>query len=232
MWDWADLSWEVGRLLIAAGLGAAIGLERETHGRYAGLRTNLLVCLGSCLMMMVSLNMEAIFGHLGVDSAVRLDPGRIASYALAGMGFIGAGTIIKGKGTVRGLTTAATLWLVTGLGLGVGAGYVIPAVATTLIALGALFGFRRLPFNRDLTTELTLKLCGPERHTDQIKAILEDQAGVKTVFISFHEDLANETVTYHIQLETKQSLPYSKFLDQFRELACLEEVSWEVGEVP
>jgi len=115
MWDIQYFTWELARLAIAAGVGAAIGFEREAHGQAAGLRTFILISVASCLMMMLSLHMEELFQHLGDQSVVRLDPARIASYAIASMGFLGAGAIITGKGSVRGLTTAAGLWLATGL---------------------------------------------------------------------------------------------------------------------
>ncbi len=119
MFDLQSSLLELGKLVLAALLGGAIGFERETHGQAAGVRTNILVGVGACLMMILSLHMEELFRHLNADSTVRLDPGRIASYAIASMGFLGAGAIIKGKGSVRGLTTAAGLWLVTGIGLSV-----------------------------------------------------------------------------------------------------------------
>src|SRR3972149_5039668 len=85
------------KLILAALMGGAIGFERESHGQAAGIRTNLIVSLGACLMMMLSLHIEEIFRHLNASTTVRLDPGRIASYAIASMGFLGAGAIIKGK---------------------------------------------------------------------------------------------------------------------------------------
>src|SRR4030042_2995797 len=127
MWDWQQVLLAFTKLALAALVGGAIGFERETHGEAAGLRTNILVCVGACLMMLLSLYMEELYRHLGSGpSVVRLDPSRIASYAIASMGFLGAGAIITGKGSVRGLTTAAGLWLATGLGLASGAGSLIP----------------------------------------------------------------------------------------------------------
>src|SRR5512135_2189749 len=160
MWDWQHIYWDLTKLLIAAVIGGAIGFEREAHGQAAGLRTNILVCVGACLMMMLSLEIEHLHRHLSVDqSVVRLDPARIASYAIASMGFLGAGAIIIGKGSVRGLTTAAGLWLVTGIGLAIGAGFLIPALFATLVSLIILYVFRRLKpvFCHDEHTILTLK---------------------------------------------------------------------------
>jgi len=113
--------------LVLAGLaGAVIGLEREKHGRPAGLRTNLLVALGACIMMIVSEAFQLKYAGFDVDSAVRLDPGRTAAQIVTGIGFIGAGVIIKEGITVRGLTTAATLWLVAGVGMAFGMGLFYP----------------------------------------------------------------------------------------------------------
>jgi len=103
--------WEVlAPLLLASGLGAAVGLEREVHGRPAGLRTHILLCLGAALFGMLSRGMA------GAQS----DPTRIAAQVVTGIGFIGAGTILHLGGTVRGLTTAASIWTTAAIGLAVG----------------------------------------------------------------------------------------------------------------
>lgn len=232
MGAWESLWGELTRLLLSAALGLAIGLERESHGRYAGIRTNLVVCLGSCLLMMVSLHLEEIFRQLGASTVVRVDPGRVASYAVAGMGFIGAGAIIKGKGTIRGLTTAASLWLVTGLGLAVGAGYVVPAVLAVAIALPAMHFSRRFRLNQEMYTALSLTCRGPNQYLDQITAVLEAQPNLKIEFVSLREDLAQGRVFYRFQLRTRQQAPYRQLLEQLKGLEELEELSWEMGEVP
>ncbi len=132
------------RLLLATALGALIGFEREYHAKEAGVRTHLLVALGACLFMILS-----IYGFdfmLGRDH-VSFDPSRIASQVVTGIGFIGAGTIILQKQMVRGLTTAAGLWVTAAIGLACGAGmYVIAGVTTAivLISLGLINVF--LPY--------------------------------------------------------------------------------------
>lgn len=114
------------RLVVAGTLGSVIGLQRELHGRPAGFRTHILVALGSCLFMLVSL--EAFQGPGGFPLG---DPGRIAAQVVSGIGFLGAGAIMKQGNTVSGLTTAASLWVVAGIGLAVGAGlYLVSAVVT------------------------------------------------------------------------------------------------------
>ncbi|MGE5484257.1 MAG: MgtC/SapB family protein [Ignavibacteriales bacterium] len=119
------------RLFLAAIVGAAVGFERERINRAAGLRTHILVCTGSALVMLVSTNMVEVFGYG--------DPGRIAAQVVTGVGFLGAGTILREGPTVRGLTTAAGLWVVSGLGLAIGLGMYVPALFTSAVVLGALF---------------------------------------------------------------------------------------------
>jgi putative Mg2+ transporter-C (MgtC) family protein len=122
------------RLGVATVLGAAVGLERERLERAAGFRTHALVCLASALVMVVS-----IYGFPDSDA---LDPSRIAAQVVSGIGFLGAGVIIFRRNTVRGLTTAATLWSVSGVGLAVGAGLYIPATIGTLFMLLIQAGLR------------------------------------------------------------------------------------------
>lgn len=129
----------VQRLVLITVLAGCIGYERERHGRAAGLRTHILVGLGSCLIMLTGLYlMEALRGQAEVD------PTRMAAQVVSGIGFLGAGTILQYRASVRGLTTAASLWAVAGLGLAVGSGFLFGAVASTIIVLVALFGFTRL----------------------------------------------------------------------------------------
>ncbi len=125
------------RLVLALVLGGLIGIERESHGRPAGFRTHILVAVGSTLIMLVS---AYGFREL-MDAASRgYDPGRIAAQVISGIGFLGAGTIMREGASIRGLTTAASLWTVAGIGLAVGAGLYFPAfVATGLVMLTLLY---------------------------------------------------------------------------------------------
>jgi putative Mg2+ transporter-C (MgtC) family protein len=131
------------RLSVAAALGGAIGLERELRERQAGLRTHLVVCVGSALFTIVSAYGFHEFLVNG-GSVVRADPTRIAAQIVSGIGFLGAGAIIRQGLSVRGLTTAATLWLVAAIGMAAGAGYYDGAVIATfgaLLTLGPLRWF-------------------------------------------------------------------------------------------
>ncbi len=127
------------RLLLSTLLGGVIGLERESLNKSAGLRTYTLVSLGSCLIMITSIEMYKIFGH-GSGG----DPARLAAQVVSGIGFLGAGAILHSGFNVRGLTTAASLWVVAGIGLAVGAGRYLTAVVTTVIVFFVLMYMPRL----------------------------------------------------------------------------------------
>jgi putative Mg2+ transporter-C (MgtC) family protein len=130
------------RLCLALVLCGLIGIERETRGHVAGLRTHILVGVGAALFTIVS-----AYGFQDVPAlpsgATRIDPTRIAAQIVTGVGFLGAGAIIRQGFTVRGLTTAATLWMVAAIGLAVGAGVYGAAILTTILVLVALTVFRR-----------------------------------------------------------------------------------------
>lgn len=132
------------RLILACILGGLIGMERESLSRPAGFRTYTLVCVGSALAMVVSIDMYYQF-----YKTVNADPGRIAAQVVSGIGFLGAGTIMREGATVRGLTTAAGLWVVACIGLAVGAGLYVPAIITTILILFVLIYF--IKFEHQIT---------------------------------------------------------------------------------
>jgi putative Mg2+ transporter-C (MgtC) family protein len=137
-------TWElVLRILAAAVLGGLLGLEREISDQPAGFRTHILVSLGAALFTLV--------GAYGVDEffnerapGVGFDPTRVAAQVVTGIGFLGAGAIIRQGMNVRGLTTAASLWVTAAIGTAVGLGYWTGAVTVALVTLGALYGLRRV----------------------------------------------------------------------------------------
>lgn len=116
------------RIFLAFVLGSVIGYERQARNKSAGLRTHILVCIGSCLIMTLSINVYST-----VQGLTNADPARLAAQVVSGIGFLGAGSIITNKGSVTGLTTAASLWVVAGLGLAVGCGNYVGAITTTII---------------------------------------------------------------------------------------------------
>jgi len=125
------------RLLLSVILSGLIGFERQSHRRHAGLRTHILVSLGSCLIMLTSLYVFDIY-----MGKAPLDPTRIAAGVITGIGFLGAGTIIKESEGVKGLTTAASLWMVASIGLAAGIGFYMAAIFSTVLTLVVLYFLR------------------------------------------------------------------------------------------
>lgn len=136
------------KILLSALLGGMIGFEREIHKHEAGLRTHILVSLGSSLIMLTSLYVFDIYKDKGV-----VDPSRIASGVVTGIGFIGAGAIIRYGMAVRGLTTAASLWITSAVGLAIGCGFYLAGIFSTIVVIIVLFFLRelerKLPVKKD-----------------------------------------------------------------------------------
>lgn len=147
------------RILIAMVLGAFVGLERQIRGREAGLRTNILVCLGSAAIIVAFQKLSVEFSG-GAESAIRMDPARAAAGVITGIGFLGAGTIIKSNDFVRGLTTSASIWVVAAIGVTVGLGEYVISCLLTLLVLIALYALHRIPIVGDHYFSLTLKWEG------------------------------------------------------------------------
>jgi putative Mg2+ transporter-C (MgtC) family protein len=125
------------RLILSVVLSGIIGIERQLHRHSAGLRTHILVCLGSCLIMLTSLYVFDIY-----KNEVPLDPARIAAGVITGIGFLGAGAIIREREGIKGLTTAASLWVVAAIGLAVGCGFYTASLTTAALTFIVLFFLR------------------------------------------------------------------------------------------
>jgi putative Mg2+ transporter-C (MgtC) family protein len=163
------------RLVGAALLGGVIGLEREVRDQPAGFRTHMLVALGSCLFTLIS---AYGFGAFGEGPGTPYDPTRIAAQIVTGIGFLGAGAIIRSGMSVRGLTTAASLWVVAAIGMAVGAGAYILSTAATAVALLTLFVLRPLRARlvrglKQEREEFTLE-AGPDFEVDELVHKLKD----------------------------------------------------------
>lgn len=173
------ITWEeiILRLALASIYGGLIGLERERKNWAAGLRTHMMVSVGSCLIMMVS-----AFGFADVlgTAHIELDPSRIAAQVVSGIGFIGAGTILFQKqGTIRGLTTAAGLWTVAAIGLATGGGMYFAGAATTILALIILWAIQ--PLEKALSKRFKPKTLQITTNT------VVDSSSMITKFMKFNE---------------------------------------------
>jgi putative Mg2+ transporter-C (MgtC) family protein len=192
------------RLFAAAALGALIGVERELRERQAGLRTHLLVCVGSALFTLVS-----AYGF--TDWGVRVDPTRIAAQIVTGIGFLGAGAIIRQGLSVRGLTTAATLWLVAAIGMAVGAGYWEGAVVATLgavLVLGPLRGlaYRVITRFRPALDRLLVEIPAGGSPAPIIDAIERQGGRVVALDIAQEGDRRSVAVDVELQAASAPSL--------------------------
>lgn len=139
LFPYGPLAEYLARLLLAGILGGLVGIEREVRGRQAGFRTNMLVCIGSCLVMLVSLSVPGVSQPHAAGVNINADPARIAYGVMTGIGFLGAGAILQRKDSIRGLTTAAALWCVAALGLAAGLGLYTLATCTGLAILFTLW---------------------------------------------------------------------------------------------
>lgn len=186
------------RLFVAAMLGGVIGLEREYRAKEAGFRTHFLVALGSGLFMILSqFGFDDVLGHY---EQVSLDPSRIASQVVTGIGFIGAGTIIFQKHVVRGLTTAAGLWVTSAIGMTAGAGMYVLSIATTvlvLLCLEALY-FILQHFG---TRNITVTFSTPKE--ENIQPVLQ-QLRDKEIIIDSYEMTRKDTSSGHYFVVTME----------------------------
>ena len=210
------------RILIGALFGGLIGIEREVHGCAAGLRTHILVCIGSTLFMMTSINVAAGYSHLGA-----VDPSRIASGVVTGIGFLGAGAIIRYGTSVRGLTTAASIWAVSAVGLAVGAGMYNAAGITTAVSLAVLI-LSRLEEHwvmRRGGKTLKVKLSSEGAvGTDEIDGVIEAYGG--KVKVQSSRELEGQDQV-EVILEVKLSrLYYKDMIAGLRDLPGVEDVRW------
>jgi len=184
--------WEaVVRLLLAAGLAGAIGLERELQEQEAGLRTHLLVGVGACLFV-IGGNYGWAELNFGNQAGIVLDPSRVTAYVVTGIGFLGGGAILKQGVNVRGLTTAASLWVSAAIGTTSAVGLYELATVTAAIALFSLWPLRQalkfLGLRAKGTQRLAVELAGSGRVADVVRAVEEDGGNIESMKLTEDED--------------------------------------------
>jgi len=177
---------------LAALLGGLIGLEREYHGRDAGFRTHLLVAMGACLMVLISEYFFVRYGGEPGTGILRLDPTRIAAQIVTGIGFLGAGAILREGLSIRGLTTAACLWLVAGLGMAAGVGLFFPAIFATFLSLLTLWILKKVErrVRRGSFRILTIHCSGEEGTLEKLRAFLSEKK-IEIFDFSLERDLVS-----------------------------------------
>ena len=199
-WHWAATA----RLLLAAGLGAIIGAEREHHGRAAGLRTLILVSTGAALAMLVSLHFGKVFGVENPMTNVQIDPARVAYGVMTGVGFLGAGSIIRDQAGIRGLTTAASLWCTAAVGLAAGFGMILESAGATLILLLVLWALRKvdraIPSLRDVLLTVEFDRTGTDHLEGVCKAMKSKRLHIKVASIHCDHQTGTETIAFDIEI--------------------------------
>lgn len=197
-----DVSTSVFRLIISLLIGIVIGAERQLRRRDAGLRTFTLICVGSTGAMLISIWIPQTYPNF-----LNGDPGRIAAQVLTGIGFLGAGAIMRGKGSVQGLTTAACIWQISVIGLSVGAGLYSCAIAATLLTIFLLVTVEKVERRLfiDGTNRMLIVKCSTSTPDfDELKSIISESHIVVNNF-TFSVDFENNTssITYKVTVKTK-----------------------------
>jgi len=188
------------RLVLAAVLGGIVGLEREIHGRPAGIRTYLILSVGAALIMVISEYYTVLYGL--PPKWVSNDQGRIAAQVVTGIGFLGAGVILRAKDHVRGLTTAACIWTVSAVGLAIGAGFYLFGVLVTLLILIALVVLKQIEkkLKKDWYKEITVISEDVPGQFVSIQDIIEKHHVLITNF-GLSRDLEKKEVTANFFLQ-------------------------------
>jgi len=214
----------VTRLLIAMVLGGLVGMERQTRGRSAGLRTNILVCLGSAAII-VAFQKLSIEMNLGAESTIRMDPARAAAGVITGIGFLGAGTIVKSKDFVRGLTTAATIWVVSALGVTVGLGEYVIAIVLTFLILLTLFALHYIPISTDRYSSLHLDWHGDLALLSEVKEQLnQDGIHINKCTVTRQPNTGKCSATIDVRFRSRHldSVTFDRLQADLR----LDEIAW------
>ncbi len=210
------------RLLLVTAVAGAIGYERERHGRAAGFRTHILVGVGSCLIMLTGLYLaEAVAGP------VELDPTRMAAQVISGIGFLGAGTILRSRASVRGLTTAASLWAVGGVGLAIGAGFLWGALVTSGLLLMVLFGLSRMEraMRKEQYQVLIVEVVGSWRELARIREALT-QHEVELRDFDVHEGPSPDRLRLEFQVKLVPDHPRQEIISDLSRVEGVQRAHW------
>jgi putative Mg2+ transporter-C (MgtC) family protein len=216
----------LGRLVLAALLGGVVGLEREIHGRPAGIRTYLILSLGTALLMVLSEYLLVAYQGKYPGLSLQGDPGRIAGQAITGIGFLGAGVIIRYQDIVRGLTTAACVWLVCSVGLAVGAGFYILGVAVTLLTLLALIGLKAVErrMRKDWFEDLEVVSTDLPGQITRMKSLIT-QHGFEVTASGLRRDAEKKELKATFQVRVRAIQPPREILQDLIELEGVKEVN-------
>jgi putative Mg2+ transporter-C (MgtC) family protein len=209
----------LGRLLLAAVLGGAIGAERELNDQAAGLRTHMLLTIGACLFTLIS--------AYGFGGGIGTDPSRLAAQIVTGIGFLGGGAIVRHGLTVKGLTTAASIWATASVGVAIGAGSYVLGVGGAVLVVGTLFGLRRvsnLLQRWGVSREEYVLTTDPEFDLQRIVELVERER-VDLRGLEHHEDEDGDRVVLLAKLRPRYRP--ERLLDALRGVEGVRHVEWE-----
>lgn len=215
------------RLSFALLAGGAIGLERAIHGREAGFRTHTLVCVSSSLLMLLMTFQWQLIPTQYIDT-IRTDPTRMAQGIMTGIGFLGAGVIIKEGLTVRGLTTAASIWMIAAIGIVIGMGFYEPALYSTLITLIILSMFRWIESKIPSTkyAQLSVSFLSGNKYADEdsLRAFI-DEHGIKSFEAGYQFGDEGKYFSYDITLRTWELKNFRRLAQSFMNMDDVHEFS-------
>jgi putative Mg2+ transporter-C (MgtC) family protein len=209
----------IARLTLAGFLGGVIGYEREHTRRPAGFRTHILVCVGAALVMVTS---EFIFKQY--HTFVNMDPARLGAQVISGIGFLGAGTIIRDGFTVKGLTTAASLWAVSCVGIAAGIGFYGGAIVTTIIVFLTLISLRKVESNITKShtySNVSIRLVNRPGWIEEIGGILEKN----NVAVKNMEFNNGENVDVKLTVRFSEQITCTQVMDDLQKMAGIIKVS-------
>lgn len=217
----------IARLLLASLLGGLIGLEREVYGRPAGFRTHLLVSLGSCLFAIASIEFYRRYGNFTGHGPVGVDAARVAAQVVPGIGFLGAGAIIREGASVRGLTTAACLWIAAAVGLACGSGMYIISCVVTAISLTALLLLKKVEgaLARDHYSILVVMSDDLTGQLEQIQRLL-DECKLQRLGVNIEKDIENSRLRFEFEVKLTSREVVCAVVDQVGALSGVRKVSF------
>jgi putative Mg2+ transporter-C (MgtC) family protein len=212
------------RLLASLLVGGLIGLERSYHGRPAGFRTHSLVCLSTSLLMLVTVYETRWFPSVA-PGRISLDPTRMAQGIMTGIGFLGAGTIIKDGLSVRGLTTAASIWITAAIGILIGIGFYFPAVIATILTFGTLSVFRwiesRIP--AEFYAQFVVRFARNEAMPETGMRRLLEEYGFTIANLNYRLDVDADFFEYQMVIRTNRADNASKLIQALNKIDSVKE---------
>ncbi len=211
------------RLLLGAIVGGIIGFERSTHGRAAGFRTHLLVCVAGVLIMTVS----EYYHYLSLwdPSYIRVDPARLAAGAITGVGFLGAGVIVKSGLNIQGLTTAACLWIVSAIGLSIGSGLYVAGLVSFVITYLSLWLLRRIEDKMPRLSYKSMTIVMEGRGDEESVRSVIEKCGASMGRIDYERDMERSQSTFSITISFRDTGSPKRIIDDISSLPSVKKVA-------